>query len=72
MRTYDEMIAEFVSIVVNYRLEYLKTLPNDELKILKKGFESSKVFTNMLKEYAIHIDDIFKERRNDKLNELGI
>jgi hypothetical protein len=66
------MIPEFASKGEDYRLDYLKSLPNDELKILKKGFESSKVFTNMLKEYAIHIDDIFRERRNDKLNELGI
>lgn len=71
MRTYDEMMPEFAKSHDN-KLDFLRSLPDDELRILKKGFESSKVFTNMLKEYAIQIDDIFRERRNDKLNELGI
>lgn len=77
MRTLEELMKEFKSILDNGRLRqnWIDALEVNELKILRDGFEKALPWKGTAT-WLYYVEElIFKrieENRNNKLNELGI
>jgi len=75
MRTYEELVSEFVSRGHEEKQKWIDELPIEELKTLRKGLINV-AYTGIWDSWINYIDLTIslkiEEERERKLNELGI
>ena len=75
MRTYEELVTEFVSRVHEEKQKWIDKLPIEEIKVLKNGLMGV-AFTGLWDSWIEYMEMIIlikiEEEREKKLKDLGI